>query len=89
MLMAVEDDRKSACHRPCWRRPRRTRSGLSIGYPFFTSRAGCHRVEVLGNDHTDREEFRELVTGLPDTCAEEAHPLLDGRREAAGLTERT
>lgn len=35
---------------------------LAIGHPFFDSRAGYGRVEVLLDDHTDWEEIRELVT---------------------------
>ena len=35
---------------------------LSIGRPFFTSRAGRDRVRVLLTDDTDWEEIRELVT---------------------------
>ena len=35
---------------------------LSIGRPFFASRAGRDRVGVLLTDDTDWEEIRELVT---------------------------
>lgn len=35
---------------------------LSIGHPFFASRAGRDRIRVLLTDDTDREEIRELVT---------------------------
>ncbi len=35
---------------------------LSIGHPFFTSRAGRDRVRVVLTDDTDWEEIRELVT---------------------------
>jgi predicted DNA-binding protein (MmcQ/YjbR family) len=35
---------------------------LSIGHPFFASRAGRDRVGVLLTDDTDWEEIRELVT---------------------------
>jgi predicted DNA-binding protein (MmcQ/YjbR family) len=35
---------------------------LSIGRPFFASRAGRDRIGVLLTDDTDWEEIRELVT---------------------------
>jgi hypothetical protein len=35
---------------------------LSMGYPFFASRAGRDRIVVLLTDDTDWEEIRELVT---------------------------
>ena len=35
---------------------------LSIGRPFFVSRAGRDRIGVLLTDDTDWEEIRELVT---------------------------
>ena len=35
---------------------------LSMGYPFFASRAGRDRVGVQLTDDTDWEEIRELVT---------------------------
>jgi hypothetical protein len=35
---------------------------LSIGLPFFASRAGRDRIGVLLTDDTDWEEIRELVT---------------------------
>jgi len=35
---------------------------LSIGHPFFASRAGRDRIVVLLTDDTDWEEIRELVT---------------------------
>ncbi len=35
---------------------------LSIGHPFFTSRAGRDRIGVWLTDDTDWEEIRELVT---------------------------
>ena len=35
---------------------------LSIGRPFFASRAGRDRIAVLLTDDTDWEEIRELVT---------------------------
>ena len=35
---------------------------LSIGYPFFSSRAGHDRIVVVLSDDTDWEEIRELVT---------------------------
>ena len=35
---------------------------LSIGDPFFASRAGRDRIAVLLTDDTDWEEIRELVT---------------------------
>ncbi len=35
---------------------------LSIGHPFFASRADRDRIRVLLTDDTDWEEIRELVT---------------------------
>jgi hypothetical protein len=35
---------------------------LSIGHPFFASRAGRDRIGVVLTDGTDWEEIRELVT---------------------------
>ena len=35
---------------------------LSIGHPFFASRAGRDRIGALLTDDTDWEEIRELVT---------------------------
>jgi hypothetical protein len=35
---------------------------LSIGHPFFASRAGLDRIGVLLTGDTDWEEIRELVT---------------------------
>jgi len=35
---------------------------LSIGHPFFASRAGRDRIGVLLTDDTDWQEIRELVT---------------------------
>jgi hypothetical protein len=35
---------------------------LSIGHPFFASRAGRDRIGVWLSEHTDWEEVRELVT---------------------------
>jgi predicted DNA-binding protein (MmcQ/YjbR family) len=35
---------------------------LSLGRPFFASRAGYDRIGVLLSDDTDWEEIRELVT---------------------------
>jgi hypothetical protein len=35
---------------------------LSVGHPFFASRAGRDRIGVLLTDATDWDEIRELVT---------------------------
>jgi hypothetical protein len=35
---------------------------LSIGHPFFASRAGRDRIVIVLSDDTDWEEIRELVT---------------------------
>jgi hypothetical protein len=35
---------------------------LSIGHPFFASRAGHDRIGVQLTDDTDSKEIRELVT---------------------------
>jgi hypothetical protein len=42
---------------------------LSIGHPFFASRAGRDRIGVLLTDDTDWEEIRELVTDSYRTLA--------------------
>lgn len=36
---------------------------LSIGHPFFASRASRDRIVVLLSDDTDWDEIRELVIG--------------------------
>jgi hypothetical protein len=38
------------------------RALLSIGHPYFASRAGRDRIVVVLTDDTDWEEIRELVT---------------------------
>lgn len=35
---------------------------LSLGHPFFASRAGRDRIGALLTDYTDWEEIRELIT---------------------------
>ena len=42
--------------------PQEREALLSIGHPFFPSRAGRDRVGVLLTDETDWTEIRELVT---------------------------
>jgi hypothetical protein len=42
--------------------PEERQALLSIGHPFFASRAGRDRIGVLLTDDTDWEEIRELVT---------------------------
>jgi hypothetical protein len=42
--------------------PEERQALLSIGLPFFASRAGRDRIVVLLTDETDWEEIRELVT---------------------------
>jgi len=42
---------------------------LAIGPPYFDSRGGFGRIEVLLNDATDWEEIRELVTESYRTLA--------------------
>ena len=37
-------------------------SALSLGHPFFASRAGRDRIVVVLTDDTDWEEIGELVT---------------------------
>jgi hypothetical protein len=41
--------------------PEERKALLSIGHPFFASRAGRDRIGVLLTDDTDWEEIRELV----------------------------
>ena len=43
-------------------RPGERAALLSVGHPYFASRAGGDRVGVLLTDDTDWEEIRELVT---------------------------
>ena len=42
--------------------PEERKALLSLGHPFFASRAGRDRIGVLLTDETDWEEIRELVT---------------------------
>lgn len=42
--------------------PEERRALLSIGHPFFASRAGHDRIVVVLTDDTDWVEIRELVT---------------------------
>jgi hypothetical protein len=42
--------------------PDEREASLSVGHPFFASRAGRDRIGVLLTDDTDWEEIRELVT---------------------------
>jgi hypothetical protein len=44
---------------------------LSIGHPFFASRAGRDRIVVMLTDNTDWQEIRELVTESYRTLAVE------------------
>ena len=54
--------------------PQEREALLSIGYPFFASRAGRDRVVVVLTGDTDWEEVRELVTeSYPDSRAGKAH----------------
>ena len=43
-------------------RPAEREALLSLGHPFFASRAGRDRIVVVLTDGTDWEEIRELVT---------------------------
>jgi YjbR len=43
-------------------RPAEREALLSIGYPFFASRAGRDRIVVVLTDRTDWAEIGELVT---------------------------
>jgi hypothetical protein len=43
-------------------RPGEREALVSIGYPFFASRAGHDRIVVVLTGDTDWEEIRELVT---------------------------
>jgi hypothetical protein len=65
---------------------------LSIGRPFFASRAGRDRIGVLLTDDTDWQEIRELVTDSYRILAPKKLTALrvgpvatvrDGRRRAA------
>ena len=50
---------------------------LSMGYPFFASRAGRDRIVVVLTDDTDWEEIRELVI--------ESYRMLAPKKLIAGL----
>lgn len=57
---------------------------LAIGPPYFDSRGGFGRIEVLLNDDTDWEEIRELVTESYRTLApKKLIALLDDKPETA------
>lgn len=59
---------------------------LAIGPPYFDSRGGFGRIEVLLNDDTDWEEIRELVTESYRTLApKKLIALLDDNPETANL----
>ena len=53
---------------------------LSIGHPFFASRAGRDRIGVLLADEPDWEEIRELVT--------ESYRVLAPKKLAARLDQQ-
>ena len=50
---------------------------LSVGHPFFASRAGPDRIGVLLTDETDWKEIRDLVT--------ESYRLLEPKKLTALL----
>lgn len=55
---------------------------VSIGHPYFASRAGGDRVEVLLTDVTDWGEIRDLVTESYRMLApKKLTALLDGRMD--------
>ena len=57
---------------------------LAIGPPYFDSRGGFGRIEVLLNDDTDWDEIRELVTESYRTLApKKLIALLDDKPETA------
>ncbi len=63
MLVAVEDPTGRPVPLLVLRADAHEREALlSIGHPFFASRAGRDRIGVLLTDDTDWEEIRELVT---------------------------
>ena len=63
---------------------------LSIGHPFFASRAGRDRIRVLLTDDTDWEEIRELVTESYRILApKKLTALLDYRLARAGRRARS
>jgi predicted DNA-binding protein (MmcQ/YjbR family) len=56
---------------------------LSIGHPYFASRASRDRIVVVLTDETDWEEIRELVTESYRILApKKLHALLDGAQPA-------
>ena len=63
MLVATEDPAGKPVSQLVLRAgPDEREALLSIGRPFFASRAGRDRIKVLLTDDTDWEEIRELVT---------------------------
>jgi predicted DNA-binding protein (MmcQ/YjbR family) len=63
LLVAVEDPTGQAVPLLVLRAdPDEHEALLSVGQPFFASRADRHRIGVLLADDTDWEEIRELVT---------------------------
>ena len=63
MLVATEDSTGKPVSQLVLRADSDEREALlSIGHPFFASRAGRDRIRVLLTDATDWEEIRELVT---------------------------
>jgi Ser/Thr protein kinase RdoA (MazF antagonist)/predicted DNA-binding protein (MmcQ/YjbR family) len=63
LLVAAEDSTGRPVPRLVLRADPDDREALvSIGHPFFASRAGRDRIGVLLTDDTDWEEIRELVT---------------------------
>ena len=78
MLVAVEDPLLVAVEDPAGKPvpllvlradPDEREALLSIGHPFFGSRAGGDRIVMVLSDDTDWEEIRELVTESYRTLA--------------------
>jgi hypothetical protein len=62
---------------------------LAIGPPYYDSRAGFGRIEVVLNNNTDWEEIRELLTESYCTLApKKLIALLDSREDPVHRHDR-
>jgi hypothetical protein len=62
---------------------------LSVGRPYFATRAGRDRIGVLITDDTDWEEIRELVTESYRILApKKLTALLDQQRSPSSPQQR-
>ena len=63
LLIALEGAKRESVPQLVLRAdPRQRHALLSVGHPFYRSRAGRDRIRILLTDDTDWEEIRDLVT---------------------------